>query len=61
MGIFDEGNNTNKKETKQRKYKNGTKANPVFYIFHQSLLIIFLILLSNKIEQPKHRNVLYQY
>ena len=58
MGIFDEGNNTNKKETKQRKYKNGTKANPVFY---QSLLIIFLILLSNKIEQPKHRNVLYQY
>ena len=34
--------NKKKKWTKQRKYKNGPKANTTFYILHQSLLIIFL-------------------
>ena len=44
---------TKKKLTKQRKCKNGPKANPTFYILLYYLLIIFLVLLFNKKNNQK--------
>ena len=47
-----------KKLTKQKKkYKNGRKANPTFYIIRHSLLIVFRFLLSKKIKQPKGKSM----
>ena len=49
------------KLTKQRKYKNGPKANPTFYILLRCLLIFLLALLSNKTKEPKDTSVRQNY
>ena len=46
-----------KKLNKKRKYKNGPKASPTFYIFHRSFLTILLVLLFNKTKQPKNTSM----
>ena len=50
---------TKKKSTTQRKYKNGPKANLTFYNLCHSLLIIFLVLLSNKTKRPRDTSMRY--
>ena len=48
-----------KKSAKHRKYKNCQKPYPTFYILWHSLLIICLLLLFNKIKQPKELRMSY--
>ena len=50
---------TKKKLTKQGKYKNGSKANPTFYILRRTLLIISLGPLASKTKQPKGTGMAY--
>ena len=51
---------TKKKLTKQKeKYKRCPKINPTFFILHCSLLMIFLVLLSNETKQPKGTSIPY--